>query len=170
KQVPFALYSGSGKKYVELSEFDYAYEVVLDPSAGKAYKLNKLGDNKAELITSDQDFFVVLDKEATTLTTAQTFTFRDITPLNPEFLIITSTKLYNTKGGQVDEINNYKRYKESAEGGSYKTEVVFVDEIYNQFGYGIENHVMAFKNFSHYVKKLAFIGICIIAWQRSGVF
>ncbi|MBK7790442.1 MAG: hypothetical protein IPJ54_18100 [Saprospiraceae bacterium] len=153
KQVPFALYSGSGKKYVELSEFDYAYEVVLDPSAGKAYKLNKLGDNKAELITSDQDFSVVLDKEATTLTTAQTFTFRDISQLNPEFLIITSTKLYNTKGGQVDEINNYKRYKESAEGGSYKTEVVFVDEIYNQFGYGIENHVMAFKNFSHYVEK-----------------
>lgn len=153
KQVPFALFESTGKKYIEISEFIYPYEVVLDPVNAKAYKINKLADNKAELITTDQSFQVIFDTETTALTVSETVSFRDISQLNPDYLIITSRKMYDTKGGQVDEIDNYKRYKESTEGGSYKVNVVYVDEIYNQFGYGIENHVMAFKNFSHYVEK-----------------
>jgi len=57
------------------------------------------------------------------------------------YLIITNKRLHGTS---VDQLADYRR---SVAGGSYKVKVVDVEDLYQEFGYGIPNHPMAVRNY-----------------------
>jgi len=63
------------------------------------------------------------------------------------YIIITHNKL---RDGAVDQIERYKNYRESEEGGSYSVVVADIDDLYNQFSLGIEKHPMSIKNFINF--------------------
>lgn len=46
----------------------------------------------------------------------------------------------------------YKNYRQSIAGGSYNVIAANIDELYEQFGYGINKHPIAIKNFCNYLK------------------
>ena len=46
---------------------------------------------------------------------------------------------------------NYKNYRESNAGGNYQTVFANVNELYQQFGGGIEKHINGIRRFSHYI-------------------
>jgi len=48
--------------------------------------------------------------------------------------------------------NAYKNYRQSPAGGSYNVITANVDELYEQFSYGINKHPLAIKNFCKYLK------------------
>jgi Peptidase family C25 len=53
-------------------------------------------------------------------------------PIDTEYLIITASTLKSSA-------TEFANYRSSEKGGGYKTEVVFVDDIYNQYFYGEKN-------------------------------
>jgi len=57
------------------------------------------------------------------------------------YLIITSRRLH---GSELEQMANYRR---SAAGGSYNVKVTDVEDLYDEFGYGIPNHPMAIRNY-----------------------
>jgi hypothetical protein len=65
------------------------------------------------------------------------------------YIIITDRR-YTNDGNGNDHINAYKVYRNSAAGGSYQATVAYVDDIYNEFGYGYEFSTLAMKNFLQY--------------------
>lgn len=74
--------------------------------------------------------------------------FKDIKNDDAEYIIITSDKYIN------DGIaNEYAQYRQSLAGGSYKTTIINIKDLYEQFGYGINRHPMAIRDFSHFIKK-----------------
>ena len=77
--------------------------------------------------------------------------FQNIDNLNPEYLILTSEILNQTENG-TNIISEYEDFRSSQLGGNYKTASINVEDIYNQFGYGINKHSYAIKNFGAYVK------------------
>lgn len=66
-----------------------------------------------------------------------------------DFIFITDRR-YTNDGNGNDYVNQYKLYRNSPAGGSYTTCVAFVDDIYNEFGYGYDFSSLALKNMLHY--------------------
>lgn len=54
-----------------------------------------------------------------------------------DFIIITDSSIRKSSSG--DAIQNYSTYRSSIAGGSYKVLVVNVDQLVDQFAYGIKN-------------------------------
>ncbi|WP_020539065.1 C25 family cysteine peptidase [Lewinella cohaerens] len=67
-----------------------------------------------------------------------------------DYLILTHSLL---RAGGDDPVQAYANYRASAIGGGYQTAVVNIDDLFDQFGYGVQQHPMAIRNF--------------IAWQRK---
>ncbi len=66
-------------------------------------------------------------------------------PANKPFVIIYPKSL---QSGATAYIN----YRQSIAGGSYNVIAANIDELYEQFGYGINKHPIAIKNFCNYLK------------------
>lgn len=80
--------------------------------------------------------------------------FRDYTALNGNYIILTHKALMApiSPGGQ-SPMEDYADYRSSIPGGGYKVVTVDVEELYEQFSYGVAFHPMAIRNFAHYVKQ-----------------
>lgn len=77
------------------------------------------------------------------------FYFKDYsTSLNQgNYIILSHSSLIASS-----ELLAYKNYRNSIAGGSFNVEVVDVNELYNQFAYGIDHHPMAVRNFAAFSK------------------
>ena len=77
--------------------------------------------------------------------------FRDFDNIDPEYLILTSSKLNNDDNG-MNPVQDYAQFRSSTLGGGYKVEVINVEELYDQFAFGVDQHAMAIRNFSLYIR------------------
>ena len=64
------------------------------------------------------------------------------------YIILTHPSLME---GSVNQVERYLGYRKSAEGGGHQAVVVDVEELYNQFAYGVEKHPSSIRNFLNYV-------------------
>lgn len=71
---------------------------------------------------------------------------------NTQFIIITSQVFDQDHTDGVNYIRAYKDHRESQNGGSYPTHIVYVEDLYDQFAYGVHRHPLSLKNFAHWVK------------------
>lgn len=83
-------------------------------------------------------------------TTLKKISFRQIIPSSHNFLIITHRSLMKPALGYSDAVKAYANYRASAEGGSYDTLVVTMDQLYNQFNYG-ETSSLAIYQFAKFM-------------------
>ena len=69
------------------------------------------------------------------------------------YIIIANTILYNdgTNDG-VNPVNDYKAYRSSVAGGSFNVQIFDINEIIDQFGYGIKKDPLAIQNFLRYAR------------------
>ncbi len=95
------------------------------------------------------------------------YTFTNTQSLNSDFIIISNKKLFaNNKG--INYVQEYAKYRSSVNGGSHKVSILEIDDIYNQFGYGVQNQSIAIRNLIHYLdKKGAAKNIFIIGKGRE---
>ena len=70
--------------------------------------------------------------------------------LDPSYLILTSNVLNRLENGR-NVVEEYENFRESDLGGSYDVSVVNAEDLYDQFGYGVDKHPQAIRNFAHYV-------------------
>lgn len=83
-----------------------------------------------------------------TINTLNKVAFKNFKNENADYIIITSDKFIN------DGIaNEYAQYRQSVAGGSFKTLVVNIEDLYDHFAYGIQRHPMAIRDFTHFIKK-----------------
>lgn len=81
----------------------------------------------------------------TTISRMDTITFQDYRQLQSSFVIITHTSLRHDSSG-VDRVEDYRTYRSS----KYATEIYDIDQIINQFGYGVQKTPLATRNFIEY--------------------
>jgi hypothetical protein len=77
--------------------------------------------------------------------------FRDYRPEEADYVIISNPALYDDNG--TNHVAEFAAYRESQAGGSHKVAIVDVNELYEQFAYGVRFHPIAVRNFLHYAKK-----------------
>src|SRR5699024_12843959 len=65
-----------------------------------------------------------------------------------DLIFLTSERISSS----APSLQEYKEYRESEEGGDFKTAIVHVEDLYDRFAYGVERHPMALKNFMFYLR------------------
>lgn len=98
---------------------------------------------------ADRRSLVLLEEtSAVSPSSLETKTFSDLLAQETEFLILTAPELRETYENQ-DQVQAYADYRASAAGGNYKTQIVEVEDIYQQFGFGLDRHPQSIRNFVH---------------------
>ncbi len=97
--------------------------------------------------SGERELFFRTDATTTFTTVARmdTITFQDYTQLQSAYVIITHTSLRHDSSG-VDRVEDYRTYRSS----KYTTEIYDIDQIINQFGYGVQKTPLATRNFIEY--------------------
>jgi hypothetical protein len=146
-------------QYIEISNFNHG---------GTAPKLYDLSNNKwylgdigiatktrfyidASLAPSDLVLFAISSSKIINITSAQQVTFTNFSSLSNQgdYVIITHKNLMKPLSGK-NQIEEYKNYRNSVAGGSYKALAVDVKELYDQFAYGTYTHPLAISRFIDY--------------------
>ena len=66
-----------------------------------------------------------------------------------DYLIISNPLLYTSSSGS-NNVDLYSQYRHSAVGGGFNTKVIDINELEDQFAYGIKKHPSAIKDFIQY--------------------
>lgn len=157
----FELPANALGNYLEITGFNYgsASPILYDLTNGKRY----IAD-----ITNAPMVRVVLEPSATNrkllLVTAQAsypiavtgfeqrnFVNYGLAANQGNYLIITHPAM-NTGPNGITPVDDYKTYRSSALGGSFNTKVYMIDQLIDQFGYGIKQHPLSVRNFLRWAR------------------
>jgi hypothetical protein len=165
---PFSMAAHSSRKYVELNNVNgtnanqnkfYLYDLTNSLriqcfyDAANTRLLTDLTPS-----TQKREFVLINEGNASSYTNVLALTpvtFRNFgspifAPTN--YIIITHPALRsNSSGG--NPIFDYRAYRQSMAGGNYVTADISIQELYDQFAYGITLHPLAIRHFAHFVKQ-----------------
>ncbi|HRH59339.1 MAG TPA: C25 family cysteine peptidase [Chitinophagaceae bacterium] len=153
----FSLPATTTGNYLEISNFLYtAAPVLYDLTNGKRYVANTAvtGLLKFALPASGVDRnFVLVSEDAANINNIGSLTTRSFinyaTAGNQGNYLIISNKRLFTNGNPVEA---YRVYRTTAAGGSYNAKVIDIDELIDQFAFGIKKHPLSVKNFLRYAR------------------
>jgi len=141
-------------KYIEVENFNGGLNPILyDLTTNQ--RISPLLDNgiyKFYLENSDgqsHEYFISNTSNTNNIVSGFTRNFTNYASANNQgdYLILTHKDL---RIGTVDHVQAYADYRASAEGGNYQVVVADIEELYDQFGWGIEKHPLAIRNWIQY--------------------
>ena len=159
-EFSFELPASSTEKLLEIENFNSGGEapVLFDLTSLKRYK----GDVAsvpgkirfvlpASGITQKYQLLNVSTSVVSQVTKLEKKTFTNFaeTANQGDYLIISNKALFNGTGGK-NNVDLYKQYRESPAGGNYRVKVIDIDELVDQFAYGIKKHPSSIKDFIQY--------------------
>jgi len=157
----FSLPANTAGNYLEISGFNFGSTapVLYDLTNGKRYvaDITTPGIVKVVLEPSAIDRQLVLVSQVTS-------NIRSITPLQArtfvnyanaanqgDYLIISNSILFSGTGGS-NPVEQYRQYRASAAGGNYNAKIFDIDQLVDQFAFGIKKHPSSIKNFLQFAR------------------
>jgi len=110
--------------------------------------------------TSVTSTMVLVNEDPSTVTsvtglTSKTFENMSVAGNQGNYVIIANSILYNDGTGDgVNPVNDYKAYRSSPAGGGYDVQIYDINELIDQFGYGIKKDPLSIQNFMRYARTL----------------
>lgn len=123
----------SGRRYLGNTEVAGQVRFVLPPSTDTLRRFNLMSAGSNNIYPVAQ-------------LTSKTFTNFSNIANQGDYIIISNPKLYDNGSG-INYVDQYRQYRSSVEGGSYNAKVYDVNELKEQFGFGIKNHPAAVRDF-----------------------
>ena len=144
--------SNGERQYLEISNFGASTAFVYDMTNGWRIPASVSGQQiSISLPASTEDRVIRIISGENDLISAPIETANlDIPNTNQAEYIILTSNLLRSNG---DPVQQYADYRSSIAGGSYQTAIVNVEELYDQFSYGVSLHPLGIRNF--------------MAWQRK---
>lgn len=84
--------------------------------------------------------------------TLKPVSFINYQSMSNDYIIVTGKTLLDDGAG-TNRVQEYADYRASMDGGSFTPIIVEVEQLYEQFSWGIERHPFAVRNFALYIKK-----------------
>lgn len=147
--------------YLEITNFNTGgvAPVLYDYTTGKRYigDISTPGKIKFALPPSaTQQKFRLISQNVNSITTISNLTQRNFIDYSQssnqgDFIIITNPVLYNSTAGN-NYVDEYRQYRSSAQGGGFRSIIVDINEITDQFAYGIDKHPISIKEFIQFAK------------------
>ncbi|MBK9354191.1 MAG: hypothetical protein IPN09_09610 [Bacteroidetes bacterium] len=66
-----------------------------------------------------------------------------------DYIIISNKRLIASTSGD-NFLEKFKEYRNSFDGGAYQSQIFYIDELEDQFAWGIKNHSLSIRNFVNY--------------------
>ena len=105
---------------------------------------------QGEEVDSDRDFYFATEMAIEIVEQLSQINFTNFS--NPEnhgdYVLIYHPVLTE---GAVNEVESYADYRESFFGGSYNVQSVDINQLYDQFAYGIRTHPLSIQNFTNFM-------------------
>lgn len=164
----FTIPAHTSRKYIELNNID-----ITNANQNKFYLYDRSNNLRIQCFydaangrlltdltpsTQDRAFVLVNEGNANSYTdvlAVTPVTFRNFSSSNftqTNYVMITHPSLRNNSSGG-NPIFDYRAYRQSIAGGSFVTEEVNIQELYDQFAYGITLHPLAIRHFAHFIKQ-----------------
>ena len=148
--------------YLVIDNFNYGNvaPVLLELNTGKRYTtdISTLGKVKVVLPPSSDPLrkFVLVSEDASNINSVGNITQRNfinysIASNQANYLIISNKILFDNGSGQ-NYVDQYRAYRSSASGGSFNAKIYDIDQLTDQFGFGIKNHPASIKDFLQFAK------------------
>lgn len=126
----------NNKRYVADLSITDTMQFLLEPSA-EAYKL---------VLTTQAGAYY---KEGINLEQKNFTNFGQLSNQG-DYLIISNPVIYGS--GATNYVEQYKLYRASSNGGSYNVKVIDINELVDQFAWGIKKHPLSIKNFLRFAR------------------
>ncbi len=154
----FSIEKSSFSDYIEVTDFDIqGNSFVLFDLTNKKRLIPVLTNGKLRFKLDpspyDREFVLVnLQKSVKDAEITKKVLFSDyLKSKEKNYLVITDKSRFYDEN-QINWVDEYVKYRESSTGGNYKALVVNVQDIYDQFGYGIHRNSQALNNFAMFYK------------------
>ncbi len=153
----FSIEASTASKFLDIENFSniMGNPVLYDLTNGLRIEgIVVNGRTRIVLPPSSLDRDLILFEENSAFTQVNTFSeanFVDYAEDPATYLIISNSRLYNDAQG-VNQVVEYANYRSSAAGGGFTTRVVEIEDLYNQYSYGVHRHPLSIKNFIQKVR------------------
>lgn len=154
--VHFSMPPSATHRTIEISGFSTSGGTVLyNVSAG--YYLIPTDEGGVLKVTlppaSTEESFILVNQDEGIQANLplQQVAFRNFAELQAEYIIISNSRLFDDGNG-VNYVQQYADYRSSAAGGGYSTIVVDIQELYDQYAWGVDRHPLSIRNFAWWVK------------------
>jgi len=142
----FNLVASSSKQYLEISEFDTggAAPVLYDLTNGLRIVADVSGGTVRVVLppsSSERELVLTSQSAATDIEAMLTVNFTDYNNTQGDFVILAHSKFMQ---GQ-NYVQQYADYRQTV---GYEPIVIDIDELYDQFAYGISKHSISVRNFT----------------------
>ncbi len=162
KNYYFELPASTTGNYLVIDNFNTSgtAPVLLDLLSGNRYSgdISSVGKVKFVLPASSATLqkFILANHDAANITNVSTPVQRNFVNYSNaanqgNYIIISHPSLYNNGAGQ-NYVDQYRAYRSSATGGSFTAKIFDIDQLTDQFGYGIKNHPSSVKDFLQFAK------------------
>ena len=154
----FELKASNAGNFLEISNFNYGSvaPVLYSINDGQRYTGDIISmPGKVRFALPPSNFgirqFELVNEEPANISavgifTSKTFINYAIKDNQGDYLIITNPVLFNDGTG-INYVEQYKQYRASVAGGSFNTRVILIDELNDQFAFGIKKHPAAIRDF-----------------------
>jgi hypothetical protein len=156
----FTLPGSSVGNYLEIINFNSGAvaPILYDLSEGKRYIADVAVAGKFRIVLPPGGLrnFVLLNASATQVKNVATITKKTFTdfsqPANQgNYLMISHPSLGASSNGNA--LDNYRLFRSSVIGGGYQAKIFDIDELVDQFAFGIKKHPSSVKNFINYARQ-----------------
>jgi hypothetical protein len=156
----FQLPAKAGGYYLKISNFNQgsAIPVLYDRGSGQRF----VAISSAGIVTfalpgsASPRNLVLVSQDPSNIASINSLTKKNFIayadPLNQgNYLIISNPVLYTGSHGN-NPVADYMTYRSSAAGGSFNVRIMDINELTDQFAFGIQKHPLAIKNFLNYTR------------------
>lgn len=156
----FELPAKSGGYFLQISNFNYGstQPVLYDVKNGERFIGDISGGSLKFALpgTATDRQLVLVSEEGANITTVNELTTRSFVDYSlaanqGTYVIITHPILYTGSSGN-NPVEDYKNYRESTAGGAYSVLVANIEELTDQFAFGIKRHPLSVRNFIRYAR------------------
>ena len=162
RSFAFELAASAAGNYLVIDNFNYGTTapVLYDINNGRRYTgdiVSTPGRVKFVLPASADPVrkFILNNIEAANITAvtglvSKTFTNLNTAATRGDYIIISNPSLYNDGAG-VNNVDLYRQYRSSANGGGFNAKIYDINELVDQFGFGIKNHPTSVRDFVRFM-------------------
>jgi hypothetical protein len=157
----FELPANPAGNYLEITNFNYGASapIVYDLTNGKRYVADianaptirivlqaSATPRKLVMVTQDPGYPVTVSNLQ-----QRNFVNYSLPANRGDYMIITHAALLSGPNGSTP-VEDYRAYRASALGGSYTAKVYMIDQLIDQFAFGIKNHPLSLRNFLRWAR------------------
>lgn len=157
----FSLAASNVSKYLEITNFNAggAAPVLYDLTNLRRYVADISAPGKFRFVvlpSANTANLVLVSQNATAATAVTAFQQRNFTDYHAsanqgDYLMITHSSLQVPYAG-ANQVEQYRAYRSSVPGGSFNAKIYDIDQLVDQFGYGIKKNPLSIKNFLRYAR------------------